>query len=108
MGWPATHVHSEVFQAALDETYKPEPFDVRLASSGVRLHVPADRSLLAVLRDHGIAMPSSCELGVCGSCVCGYTDGTVIHRDVVLPLDARQDQMTPCVSRARVDVTLDL
>ncbi|MDR3463813.1 MAG: PDR/VanB family oxidoreductase [Beijerinckiaceae bacterium] len=107
-GWPDEQIHAEVFQATLDENFKAEPFDIMLASTGAVLHVPADRSLLAVLRDHGIQMPSSCELGVCGSCVCGYRDGVVIHRDVVIPLGARQDRMAPCVSRARVSVTLDL
>ena len=107
-GWPDARIHAEVFQATLDENYKAEPFDVTLASTGAVLHVPADRSLLAVLRDHGVNMPSSCELGVCGSCVCGYRDGIVVHRDVVIPLSARQDRMTPCVSRARVSLTLDL
>lgn len=107
-GWLDSQIHAEVFQATLDENYKAEPFDVTLASTGAVLHVPADRSLLSVLRDHGVGMPSSCELGVCGSCICGYRDGIVIHRDLVIPLSARQDRMTPCVSRARVSLTLDL
>ena len=107
-GWPDAQVHSEVFQATLDENFKPEPFDARIASTGAMLHVPANRSLLQVLRDHGLATASSCELGVCGTCVCGYRDGVVIHRDVVLRVASRQDRMTPCVSRARVSVTLDL
>jgi ferredoxin-NADP reductase len=107
-GWPAERVHVEHFAATLDENYKPEPFDARIASTGQVLHVPADRSLLGVLRENGFVMPSSCELGTCGSCECGYRDGTVIHRDVVLPLAKRQDRMMPCVSRARVAVTLDL
>ena len=106
--WPADHVHIEVFQATLDENFKAEPFEARIASSGAVLHIPADRSLLDVLRDNGFVMPSSCELGVCGSCVCGYRDGVVIHRDSMLPVAARQDRMAPCVSRARVAVTLDL
>jgi ferredoxin-NADP reductase len=108
LGWPEDQVHAEVFQATFDENFKAEPFDVTLASTGAILHVPADRSLLAVLRDHGVNMPSSCELGVCGSCVCGYRDGVVIHRDAAIPLSARQDRMAPCVSRARVSLTLDL
>ena len=108
LGWPAERVHSEAFQATPDEDFKPEPFDVVLASSGETLRVPADRSALDVLRDHGLPMPSSCENGLCGACVCGYRDGAVIHRDRILPVGARQDRMTPCVSRARVSVTLDL
>jgi ferredoxin-NADP reductase len=107
-GWPDAQVHTEVFKPRTDENYKPEPFDAFIASTGQVLHVPADRSLLDVLRAHGLATVSSCELGVCGSCACGYRNGTVIHRDVVLPLASRQDRMLPCVSRAHVSVTLDL
>ena len=69
---------------------------------------PPDKSALDVLRAHGVALPSSCEFGVCGACACRYVDGTVIHRDSVLDITARQKQMMLCVSRARVSVTLDL
>lgn len=107
-GWPEERVHIERFAATLDENFKPEPFEARIASTGDVLHVPADRSLLDVLRAHGFSHASSCELGVCGTCECGYRNGVVIHRDSVLPLAKRQDRMMPCVSRARVGVTLDL
>jgi ferredoxin-NADP reductase len=107
-GWPDTRVHTEVFQPIRDENHKPEPFDAMIASTGAVLHVPADRSLLEVLRAHGLATASSCELGVCGSCICRYRAGTVIHRDGFLSPASRQDRMTPCVSRAHVSVTLDL
>lgn len=107
-GWADDRVHVEVFRPTPDLSFKPEPFEARLASTGEVLHVPADRSLLAVLRERGIAMPSSCETGVCGSCVCGYRDGIVIHRDAFIPVRDRQDRLAPCVSRARVSVTLDL
>ena len=107
-GWPAERVHAEVFSPLVDESFTPEPFDVRLASSGRTVHVPADRSILDVLREAGMNLPSSCGLGVCGACVCGYRDGTVLHRDVVIPLADRQDRIAICVSRARVMVTLDL
>jgi ferredoxin-NADP reductase len=106
--WPAKQLHGEVFQATLDENFKAEPFEATIASSGQRLLVPADKSLLDVLRENGLLVPSSCELGICGSCECGYSDGAVIHRDKVLPVAKRQDRMMPCVSRARVAVTLDL
>lgn len=108
LGWPESAIHAEAFQATLDENFKPEPFDATLAATGETLHVPADRSLLEVLRDHGIVMPSSCELGVCGSCVCTYLEGVVIHRDAAISVSDRQDKIAPCVSRARVSVTLDL
>jgi vanillate O-demethylase ferredoxin subunit len=106
--WPDEQVHREVFQATLDENFKAEPFEAVIASTGQRLLVPADRSLLAVLRDNGFVVASSCELGVCGACECGYRDGLVIHRDKSLAVGKRQDRMLPCVSRARVSVTLDM
>lgn len=107
-GWPAEQIHREVFQPTLDENFKAEPFEAVIASTGQRLLVPADRSLLDVLRDSGFVVASSCELGVCGSCECGYRDGIVIHRDKTLPVARRQDRLLPCVSRARVSVTLDM
>jgi vanillate O-demethylase ferredoxin subunit len=106
--WPSEQIHSEVFQVTLDENFKAEPFEATIASSGQRLMVPAEKSLLEVLREEGFIMPSSCELGICGSCECGYSDGVVIHRDKVLPVSKRQDRLMPCVSRARVSVTLQL
>jgi ferredoxin-NADP reductase len=106
--WPEGHVHSEVFQMTVDENFKPEPFEATVASTGQRFLVPADMSLLDVLRENDFVMPSSCEMGLCGSCECGYRDGVVLHRDKVLPTSRRQDRLMLCVSRARVSVTLDL
>ena len=107
-GLPPEAIHVEHFGITSDENFKPEPFDAMIASSGKRFHVPADASLLDVLKQNGFNLASSCEIGVCGSCECGYVDGTVIHRDVVLPVSKRQDRIMPCVSRARVSVTLAL
>jgi ferredoxin-NADP reductase len=107
-GWAEENLHAEHFQATPDENFKAEPFEITLASTGQRLLVPADRSALEVLREAGLSMPSSCELGICGACICEYRDGIVLHRDKVLPVAARQHRMTPCVSRARVGVTLEL
>jgi vanillate O-demethylase ferredoxin subunit len=106
--WPESYVHCEVFKPTLDENFVAEPFDVKLASTGEVLRVPANKSALDVLRAHGIGLPSSCEFGICGACACRFVDGTVIHRDSVLDVTARQDQMILCVSRARVGVTLAL
>jgi vanillate O-demethylase ferredoxin subunit len=106
--WPEERVHFEVFAPTLDENFNPEPFDIVIGSSGKIIRVPANKSALELLRAEGFAMPSSCELGVCGSCVCTYRDGIVIHRDSILKVSERQDKMLVCVSRARVRVTLDL
>lgn len=107
-GWPESRYHTEHFAARLDADFRPEPFEAVIASTGRRLQVPADRSLLAVLREAGFVRGSSCEIGVCGTCECGYRDGAVIHRDVVLPFEARKSRLMPCVSRAIGTLTLDL
>ena len=83
--WPAEQVHVEHFAPLVDRDYTPESFDVRIASTGAILHVPAETPLLEVLRRNGVKMPSSCEISVCCACECGYREGDVIHRDVVLP-----------------------
>lgn len=62
---------------------------------------PAHRTLLEVLRDNHVVRGSSCEIGVCGSCECGYLSGEVIHRDAVLGLKARGARLMPRVSRAQ-------
>lgn len=108
INWPGSYVHSEVFKPTLNENFVAEPFDVKLASTGEVVRIPANKSALEVLRAHGVGLPSSCELGVCGACECRYLDGTVIHRDSVLDVAARQDRLMLCVSRARVSVTLDI
>ncbi|MGN5477799.1 flavin reductase family protein [Cupriavidus basilensis] len=106
--WPREQIHFEVFAPTLDENFKPEPFDIRIASTGETIRVPANESALTVLRERGFPLTSSCEMGVCGSCTCGYTDGVVIHRDSFLDAARRQEKLALCVSRARVGVTLDL
>ena len=107
-GMTEEQLHSEIFEPEFDENFKPEPFDVTVASTGDTFRVPSEQTMLDVLRDHGYPMPSSCELGVCGACVCNYLDGVVIHRDSVLSPVDRQSEMTPCISRARGSVTIDL
>lgn len=106
--WPTDAVHFEAFQPLLDTGFTPEPFDIVLGSTGATISVPAERTALDMLRDIGIELPSSCLLGVCGSCECGYLDGTPIHRDVVLSPRARRDRFIPCVSRAVGPLRLDL
>jgi ferredoxin-NADP reductase len=78
-------------------------FDVRLAKSDVVLHVPADRSLLTVVRDVVPGVPSSCGSGSCGVCETTVLAGEIEHRDRVLSAEecARGDVMMICVSRAK-------
>lgn len=106
--WPEGTVHFEAFQPLVDDSSVPEPFELMLRSTGAVIPVPADKSALQVLRETGILLQSSCEIGTCGTCECGYLDGTPIHRDVVLSPMQRKDRFMPCVSRASGRIRLDL
>ncbi|GJD50583.1 Phthalate dioxygenase reductase [Methylobacterium crusticola] len=107
-GWPDEAVRFEAFQPLHADGFVPEPFDIVLRSTGATLRVPAGRAAIDLLREAGIDVPSSCEIGVCGACVCGYLAGSPIHRDVVLSPRARRDRFIPCVSRAVGALRLDL
>ncbi|MER5519527.1 PDR/VanB family oxidoreductase [Streptomyces sp. NPDC002763] len=86
-------------------------FEVVLRRSGLRLAVPADRSVLEVVRDRVPDVPYSCEEGYCGSCETSVLAGTPDHRDSVIgPAErAAATTMMICVSRAASTVLeLDL
>ncbi|MEP7100564.1 MAG: PDR/VanB family oxidoreductase [Burkholderiales bacterium] len=113
LGWPADQVHVESFTAR--DTTPPgtvnRVFQLVIASTGQVLDVPADRSAVAVLADHGLAPPVSCEQGICGTCVTTVLEGEPDHRDSYLTEGdrARGDCFTPCCSRARSErLVLDL
>ena len=106
--WSSTAVHFEAFSEA--ETHKAgdKPFNVRLARSGKVLEVPVTKTILEVLRDNGLDVPSSCETGTCGTCRTKLLAGEADHRDLVLADHERKDQSMICVSRARSDeITID-
>jgi len=106
--WSPTAVHFEAFSDA--ETHKAgdTPFKVKLARSGTILEVPTTKTILEVLRDHGLDVPSSCETGTCGTCRTKMLSGEADHRDLVLADHERKDTIMICVSRARDgEITID-
>jgi phthalate 4,5-dioxygenase reductase subunit len=66
--WPEGRVNFEDFKPVEVVRADDEPFEVELRKSGETLTVPADRSILETLRDHGYTTTSSCESGTCGTC----------------------------------------
>ena len=111
-GWPSSRVHREFFApVATEGLAEPGAFQIRLASSGQVLDVPGDKSITQVLAEIGIELPTSCEQGVCGTCLTRVLEGEPDHRDVFLTEaeQALNDQMTPCCSRAKTPLlVLDL
>ncbi|WP_328675272.1 PDR/VanB family oxidoreductase [Streptomyces sp. NBC_00343] len=103
---PARSLHVERFTAAADEF--PDrlgsasgEFEVVLTRSGLRLTVPADRSVLDVVREKLPDVPYSCEEGYCGTCETPVTAGVPDHRDTVIEPSERPTATTMmiCVSR---------
>ncbi|MFX4314998.1 iron-sulfur cluster-binding domain-containing protein, partial [Enterobacter sp. 63] len=104
-GWAAAHIHSEAFQpvAPAANTDTGDVFTVTLASTGERWPVPADKTIAQVLLENGVAVPLSCEMGICGACLTPVIDGVVDHRDTVQSAEeksARDQQVALCCSRS--------
>lgn len=102
-GWPDACLHVEYFGAVAIDASGDQPFDVKLVSSGQVFTVPAGRTVLQVLAQQGVAVPYSCEEGVCGTCLTRVLEGVPEHRDLYLTDEERaaNDQFTPCCSRSR-------
>lgn len=104
VAWPPEAVHSEHFAADPAAGAGPRAaFEVTLARSGGTFQVPADASILQLLGDIGVEVESSCEQGVCGTCLTRVLEGEPDHRDVFLTDAERKsgDKMLVCVSRAK-------
>lgn len=105
--WPSGSLHVERFAPKTDAApVGAASFEVELAQTGRTLTVPADRSIVDVLKDAGIAVPVSCLEGICGTCETRVLAGTPEHRDSILSEDERaaNDAMFICVSRSRTPV----
>lgn len=110
-GWPEDRLHREYFSATPVDTRGDGSFEVQIASTGAVIRVEPHRSVVAALAVAGIEVPTSCEQGVCGTCLTRVLEGTPDHRDMYLtPQEqARGDQFTPCCSRAKsARLVLDL
>jgi vanillate O-demethylase ferredoxin subunit len=112
-GWPTGCVNLEYFKAG--ETASAAEADrqiqVTLARRGDRVVVPAGVPIIDALRRAGVEIDTSCEQGVCGTCVTRVLDGIPDHRDMFLTEQEKTDGscMAVCVSRARTGhLVLDL
>ena len=107
--WPGSAVHFEDFGTSQVTTTEDRAFTVKLAHSGMTLHVPADMSILDTLRANGVEIASSCESGSCGTCEVKLLAGDADHRDLVLSEHEKSSLIMVCVSRAKsAELVLDL
>ena len=109
--WPKGTVHYELFkgdEADIAPRKSDQAFDIVLKKTGRTLQVPADESILAVLKREGFKIKVLCTEGVCGTCRVGLISGKVDHRDDVLTDDEHDSAIQVCVSRAMPGETLVL
>ena len=108
--WPGDTVHCEYFTAPFSEIVDEDrPFRVRLARGGTEYEVPVGETIVDVLRRHGIAVRTSCELGYCGACLTPYRAGEPDHRDQVLEENSRKRYVLICCARSKTPILeLDL
>jgi ferredoxin-NADP reductase len=78
-------------------------FEVELKKSNCVLKVPADRTLLDVVRDANPSILFSCEEGFCGSCETKVLAGIPDHHDTILSKADREknETMMLCVGRSK-------
>ncbi len=104
-GWDAALLYRELFGAA--PVAAPEggdsAFEIEIAGSGQIVPVPVGCTAAKALQDAGLPLYTSCEQGVCGTCLTRVLSGTPDHRDQYLTPEeqAANDQFLPCCSRAR-------
>lgn len=108
-GWPEESLHCERFLAPPGG----EPFTVRLARSGLDVHVGAHESILEAVEASGVEPPYLCRGGACGQCETRvlHCEGVLEHNDHYLTTEERSAgrQLMICMSRFRGrELTLEL
>ena len=67
---------------------------------GKVIDVPGDKTLLQCIREAGLEIDSSCEVGNCGACRVTVKEGEVEHRGSALSKEDKEEGgMLSCVSR---------
>lgn len=113
-GIPADECHFEAFSA--DGADGGDPFEVAVVVDDkpeeVVLPVKEDETLLEVLQRRfgleGRDIPSSCEVGNCGTCKIRLRSGRVEHRGTALMEEDKAEAMLSCVSRGVGRITIEI
>lgn len=103
-------VHVEYF-ASTELPATQGGFVVHLARAGRDVPVAPGQTILESLRACGIAVPSSCQQGVCGECEVKVLAGAPDHRDLVLSAAERasgRTMMICCSGALSQELTLDI
>lgn len=99
---PEENVHIEHFQAGTPiDTGSDTMFEVEL--EGEVYDVPVGKSIVQVLADNDVEVDTTCQEGICGTCIMGVISGVPDHRDQCMSSSEKKanDQIAACVSRAK-------
>lgn len=99
---PEDNVHIEHFQAGEPaDTDSDVPFEIELDDEVYE--VPVGKSIVQVLADRGVEVDTSCQEGICGTCIMGVLKGEPDHRDQCMSSSEKKanDQIAACVSRSK-------
>lgn len=108
---PKEQIHFEYFNGVEIDESENQVFNVILGSSGKKITVSEDETLVMALNRNGVNVPVSCQEGTCGTCLIPVISGDIIHRDVFLTEDEKKEGeiICACVSRGKnSDLVLDL
>lgn len=102
-GWPEGQLHYEFFSAEVVHADSDASFEVKIASTGKVIRVAKELSVTQALAAAGFDILTSCEQGVCGTCLTKVLDGIPDHKDSYLTPEERtaNDQFLPCCSRSK-------
>jgi vanillate monooxygenase ferredoxin subunit len=100
--WTKGSLHLEHFTADPNLQLTGDSFEVVLAKSGRSVVVGPEETIVDALAAIGLPIETSCEQGICGTCVTSVIAGELDHRDAFLTDEEKRSgaMMTPCVSRA--------
>jgi vanillate O-demethylase ferredoxin subunit len=96
-------LHYEFFSATPVKDENDGSFEVKLASCGRVILIPKDKTVVQALAEANVEVPTSCEQGVCGTCLTRVLEGEPDHRDMYLTPEeqSKNDLFLPCCSRAK-------
>lgn len=119
LGTPAHHIHTEAFVSpSQPERWEtdPQPANpavlearIQFSSSGRDTRATAQRTVLEVAEEAGVAIPFECRSGICGQCKVRLIEGRV-HMDAAHALTSSERQagwILACQSRALRNLVLD-
>lgn len=102
--WSKERVTYELFGAAQPAQMEAEDtsFEVELTVSGKVIRIAPDKTIVEAMLEEGLEPNTSCEQGVCGTCLTRVLAGTPDHRDSFLTDEEKgaNDQMLICCSRS--------